>query len=85
MGLPPRLLESICINLQRPLNSYKEHLQGLGMYFNSLKGGHGNPLQVFLPEESYGQRSPVGPSPLGPDKHLLSSFSVKTLGPGVIK
>ena len=25
--------------------------------------GHGNPLQVFLPRESYGQRSPAGYSP----------------------
>jgi hypothetical protein len=54
------------------------------MYFNTLKG-HGNPLHVFLPEESYGQKSLVGPSPSGHDKHLLSSFCVKTLGPGVIK
>ena len=28
-------------------------------------GGHGNPLQYFLPGESHGQRSLVGYSPLG--------------------
>ena len=26
----------------------------------SPAGGHGNPLQFFLPGESHGQRSPVG-------------------------
>ena len=26
-------------------------------------GGHGNPLQYFLPQESHGQRSFVGSSP----------------------
>ena len=32
-------------------------IPGLG---NSLGGGHGNPLPIFLPEESCGQRSLVG-------------------------
>ena len=31
-------------------------------------GGHSNPLQVFLPGESHGQRSLAGYSPWGPRK-----------------
>ena len=35
-------------------------IQGLGRYPG---GGHGNPLLVFLPGESYGQRCLVGYGP----------------------
>ena len=35
-------------------------IPGLGRF---LGEGHGNPLPVFLPEKSPGQRSPVGCSP----------------------
>ena len=35
-------------------------IPGLG---KSPRGGHGNPLQFFLPGESHGQRSLVGYSP----------------------
>ena len=37
-------------------------IPGLG---RSPGGGHGNPLQYFLPGESHGQRSMVGYSPWG--------------------
>ena len=39
-------------------------VQSLGQG-RSPGGGHGNPLPVFLPGESHGQRSLVGYSPQG--------------------
>ena len=46
--------------MQETLEMYL--ISGLGRFPG---GGHGNPLKVFLPGESHGQRTLVGCSPWG--------------------
>ena len=46
----------------------------------STGGGHGNPLQLFVPGESYGQRSLAGYSPRGSKKSDMTEHLIQSTG-----